>query len=45
VRDVFGLPLHLRSVEERWLTPSVRAIAQSIDKDWPSSLLPILADA
>jgi hypothetical protein len=45
VRDVFGLPLHLRSAEERWLTPSVRAIAQSIDKDWPSSLLPILADA
>jgi hypothetical protein len=45
VRDVFGLLLHLRPVEERWLTPSVRAIAQSIDKDWPSGLLPILADA
>src|SRR5262249_40428190 len=42
VRDVFGLPLHLRSVEEHWLTPSVRGIAQAIDKDWPPGLLPVL---
>jgi hypothetical protein len=45
VRDVFGLPLHLRSVEENWLTPPVRGIAQAIDKDWSDGLLSILADA
>ncbi len=45
MRDIFGLPLHLLSAEECWLTPSVRGIAQAIDKDWPSGLPPILADA
>jgi hypothetical protein len=45
VRDIFGLPLHLQSVEVKWLTHSVRGIAQAIDTDWPDGLLPVLSDA
>jgi hypothetical protein len=44
-RDIFGLPLQLRSVEGGWLTSSVRDVAQAVYKGWPSDLPPILADA
>ena len=45
LRDIFGNLFRSRSVEECWITPSVRSIAHFIYKGRAFDRLPILADA
>jgi hypothetical protein len=45
VREIFGNPFHLVSIDTSWLTPDVVRLAQDIYDERASSHLPKLADA